>query len=317
MKKCLMTMVVLMAFSILSKSAFAADEAPWYHEFFSNLGVELIENEKITRGEFMEMALQFLGPSAMIFESVSVFGSEKEEGFPLNILADARTVGLCRGYPDGTVRPYDNIKFDEAVMMCLGAMELRENYTSHGHTYPIDYIQIADNLGLLDDMEYVAGDEILTADAEKLLVRAMTMATLRVTWVENYYYEVVSYGPLYDYRAVYQRYDTLNNIIDGHDMEVICTVPDASMKYNYYIDARTDKILGCEPMSEEEAFKREEYRKKALYFLRKWHPGVYYNLVVYNYIYNIEDEYGYDADGNWNLLCPGVVRKWSKESSTN
>ena len=122
---------------------------------------------------------------------------------------------------------------------------------------------------------------------------------------------MVSNGPIYQHRGVYHKYDTLNNIAAERDMKVLCYVPDASKKYNYYISAATNEILGCEPINEKEALERDESLKNALYLLQIWwEPLAYKRLIVYNDINNVEDEYGYDSDGNWALISRGVLNIW-------
>lgn len=268
-------MTVLVIMLMLSKISFAAEEMPWQRELLTNLGVELIDNEKITRGEFVTMALQLLG-----FTEKNLKSEEMIEGFPQATIEWAYNIlGFC-GYPIGTYRPHDYITYEEAVKLCLRAADFQLTGDFYEYLikpqWPNGYVQLADELGILDDIEYEIGEELLTSDAEKLLVRVVGLVGLeRLFDDDQYLYGLTPLGPLYEQRKVFQRYDTLSNIASEDEVEVFCTVPDKTRKYNFYIKKNTNRILGCEPISEQEVIARDMYRKNAIPTLQTWF-GCYY-----------------------------------------
>lgn len=110
----------------------------------------------ITRAEFAKVAVYMAGLEAVATGLANVPSSfsdvaagEWYNGW-VNVAA---AQGFVKGYPDGTFNPNSQIKQAEVITVMLRILGYNDNLTG---TWPSNYIAKAANLGVLDDVTFVA-----------------------------------------------------------------------------------------------------------------------------------------------------------------
>lgn len=110
----------------------------------------------ITRAEFAKIICQ-----AFLFETSGGIGTEfadvKEEHWAKEYIYTAKKLGIINGTAPETFAPEDNITYEQAIKMVVASLGYQEEATQKGG-YPDGYMMLADELALLDGIEYEAKD---------------------------------------------------------------------------------------------------------------------------------------------------------------
>ncbi len=129
--------------------------------------------KNITRAEFAKIAVNAAGladSADYLKNTASKFSDVKVGAWYTGFINLAQSQGYLQGYPDGTFRPNATITNQEVVTVLLRMVGYNDNLTG---PWPVDYINQAVKLDLLDDVNFVGAVPATRAD-----VAVMTKATL-------------------------------------------------------------------------------------------------------------------------------------------
>lgn len=123
----------------------------------------------VTRAELVKMLIVALGATAppTLAGSSPIFKDVPADHWAAPYVAAATTAGITSGYPDGTFRPSQVVRADEAVTMALRAVNRRP---TTGAALS-DYLALAADLGLTDGLGLVPDAGMARGKAAMLLDR--------------------------------------------------------------------------------------------------------------------------------------------------
>ncbi len=132
------------------------------------------ESENITRAEYVQYIVKLLGVTETlgISEGSMPFSDVPLAYWAAPYIAYANSVGLISGYQNGEFGPEDWLTYEQAIKIVLAAIGHTEKNT-YFTGYPHSYVQFADKLGLLDNVNGSIGAEIKKGDAIELIYNAL------------------------------------------------------------------------------------------------------------------------------------------------
>jgi len=108
----------------------------------------------ITRAEFAKIICK-----TFLFETTDIINDEfidvSENHWARDYIYTAKKLGIINGTSPTTFAPDDNITYEQAIKMVVASLGYNEEATQKGG-YPEGYIMVADELVLLDNIEYDA-----------------------------------------------------------------------------------------------------------------------------------------------------------------
>ena len=116
----------------------------------------------VTRAEFAKMAAEAFGIEAKS-DTKTDFKDLSEEHWAYSYIMIAAEYGIINGFDDGTVRPDDNITYEQAVKMAVYAAEGAER------DYPQGYIRFAIDNQCLDNVNASIGEYMTRLDTVNLI----------------------------------------------------------------------------------------------------------------------------------------------------
>jgi len=129
--------------------------------------------KNITRAEFAKIAVNAAGladSAAYMADTASKFSDVKVGAWYTGFVNLAAAQGYVTGYPDGTFRPNATITNQEVVTVLMRMLGYDDNLTG---PWPVDYINKAVKLDILDDVNFVGA-----VPANRVDVAIMAKATL-------------------------------------------------------------------------------------------------------------------------------------------
>ena len=150
-----------------------------------------LPDQKITRAEFAAMITRALAipESALLGYSFSKFKDTDGYGWAIPYLAFCESKGIMLGDGGRNVMPGKNINLNEAITMALRAVGYTAGSALLSGSWPANYISIAQNNDLFDD---VAGDAIITrSNAAQIIYNSLFIQKVSVsadggtTFLEN------------------------------------------------------------------------------------------------------------------------------------
>lgn len=189
-----LVIVLAMAFSTVAFAGYSdvAEDASYAEavEVMSALGLlagyedgTFGPDKTITRAEFAAVVVRALGMEA------SAQGAYGETGFS-DVAADAwyagyvmiaSQQGIVNGYPDGTFRPENPVKFEEAVKMIMCTLNYQKKFEKVENAYPTAYIAEAHTTGITLGANLSIGSEASRAIVARLVYNALTVGKMRQT----------------------------------------------------------------------------------------------------------------------------------------
>ncbi len=126
----------------------------------------------ITRAEFAKIIVVATGneSNAKFLAGTSAYTDVKGSEWYAGYVAAAQTLGLVKGYTDGTFRPTNNITTQEVVTVLLRALGYNDELPGN---WPYDYLIKANDLGVIAGLDITAA-----AKANRGLVAQLTANTL-------------------------------------------------------------------------------------------------------------------------------------------
>ena len=122
----------------------------------------------LTRAQFAKILLNAF-PDVVTTEVLYSFDDLDESHWSFNYIQKAVNAGWLKGYPDGTVRPDNAIKFEEAVAVVCRVLDLDTYFAS----YPDGYVSQAIEHSVTDGVNALIGEEINREEAAKLIINAL------------------------------------------------------------------------------------------------------------------------------------------------
>ena len=108
----------------------------------------------ITRAEFAKIICK-----TFLFETTEIINDEfidvSKNHWARDYIYTAKKLGIINGTSPTTFAPDDNITYEQAIKMVVASLGYNEETTQKGG-YPEGYIMVADELVLLDNIEYDA-----------------------------------------------------------------------------------------------------------------------------------------------------------------
>ncbi|MBR2472009.1 MAG: S-layer homology domain-containing protein, partial [Clostridia bacterium] len=149
-------------------------------------------DKPITRGEFVKMLMVYAGNEKVNTEGVvtgfpDVDGAEgKESHWAHPYIKTAVDLKIVNGYPDGTFKPDDNVKYEEAIkmMVCyLGGEDAAKDKVK-GTTYdvyPEGYIRVANEKLINRNLASSLGEHASRADVAQILFNSKDIQKINST----------------------------------------------------------------------------------------------------------------------------------------
>ncbi len=128
----------------------------------------------LTRAQFARIMVEAF-PDVATTELYYDFNDLSDEHWAAEYIQKAVNAGWLSGFPDNTVRPDDNILFEQALTIVCRALDLTYGYEE----YPYDYITTAIDYSISDGVNSLIGEEINRAEAAKIIVNALNYKELQ------------------------------------------------------------------------------------------------------------------------------------------
>jgi len=134
----------------------------------------------VTRAEFAAMITRALGvpESALAGYTTTTFGDTAGYGWAVKYLAFCADKGIIVGDGNGNVMPGRTINVNEAMTMVLRAVGFTNNSAQLVGTWPGNYVTLAQDLDLYDDVAAVA--TVDRASAAQIIYNALTVQKVQV-----------------------------------------------------------------------------------------------------------------------------------------
>lgn len=134
-------------------------------------------DKTVTRAEFVKMAIcasTYKSTSGASSE-VSIFPDVTSSHWAAGYISSAINSGLVTGYLDGTFKPENTVKLEEAVIILLKML----GYTNadFSGTYPEVQLAKYNEIGLSTDIDAIPGDTLTRRDCMKLIYNTLCMKT--------------------------------------------------------------------------------------------------------------------------------------------
>lgn len=152
------------------------------------------ENE-ITRAEMAKLLVVSIGleAAAKVSKGNTRFSDVNETHWASGYINVAAEYNIINGYPDGTFAPDAPVQYSEATTMAVRALGYKSVVEAKG-TWPINYIAKAEELKILDGIEYDNyADNAIRGDVALLLWNALVIPTWGIIGESDG--DGLSYGP--------------------------------------------------------------------------------------------------------------------------
>ena len=171
------TAIILTLLLVCQVSVFAADEYD-YKKVLQTLGAidqnsEFAMDSLLTRAQFAKMAVMISSKRDFVATNLSVapFVDVTHKHWSAPYVHIAVSNGIINGYVDGTFKPENPIKYEEAITIALKLL----GYTNDdfGASWPNGQLGMADKIGLTDNFTVSTGKYIDRKDTIKLLYNTL------------------------------------------------------------------------------------------------------------------------------------------------
>ncbi len=149
----------------------------------------------VTRAEFAAMMTRALAipESALSGFKTSSFQDVASDYWAVKYLGYCDSKGIMTGYPDGTARPNQTIKVDEAITMICRALGYTAQAKELVGSWPANYIALAKTLNLFDDVNAVS--DVDRASAAQIVYNALDKDLVYINADGDTVRQVVTQGP--------------------------------------------------------------------------------------------------------------------------
>lgn len=126
-------------------------------------------DKNVTRAEFCKLLIESFENKGNTASVARSFDDVKSSHWAYDYITDSLERGWINGFEDGNFKPEDNVTYEQAVKMTAYAAGVVWGNAS----YPAEYIQIAMDNYLLDNVKAGIGEAITREDAVNLIYNAM------------------------------------------------------------------------------------------------------------------------------------------------
>lgn len=178
----------------------------------------------------LSLLVCFLILGQVSFASPQIVFSDLADGYwaksTIDYLVEKK---IFSGYPDGSFRPSNNIKFNEFVVLVIKSMGL-EGDSREGDNWAVPYIRKALQIGLINQNQLKYAGEDYTADLTREEMTRIVMDSIAIT--EGLPYpSVLNQYIKYDITDSEKIHaDILGRVIDAYKLGVVSGYPDGSFK---------------------------------------------------------------------------------------
>ena len=134
-------------------------------------------DESVTRAHIAALACKMLGKvdEATALAGVTAFSDIASDSWATGYVNYAHANGIILGDGDGKFRPDDLVKYEEVIKVIVCALELDEDVKIDPTDWSKEYIEAAEDAGLLDDLIGKKGEYMLRSDIAVICDAAMTL----------------------------------------------------------------------------------------------------------------------------------------------
>ena len=111
----------------------------------------------VTRAEMATIILRFMYEDQNLETGSSKFDDVPESHWANKYINKATSLGIIKGYGNGTFGPSDTVSYEQAITMILRALDL-ENDALEAGGYPDGYIRVACDYGYTNGLAVEKGD---------------------------------------------------------------------------------------------------------------------------------------------------------------
>ncbi len=187
-----LVIVLAMAFSTVAFASFSdvTEDASYAEavEVMSALGLlagyedgSFGPDKTITRAEFSAVIVRALGmeESAKGVYGATNFSDVAADAWYAGYVMIASQQGIVNGYPDGTFKPENPVKFEEAVKMIMCMLNYQKKFEKVENPYPTAYIAEAHTTGITLGANLAIGQEASRAIVARLVYNSLTVGKMR------------------------------------------------------------------------------------------------------------------------------------------
>lgn len=164
---------ILLSASMLTSISpiFASDSTLYNRDYLISNGIIIGDNsgynfdKPITRAELTKIIIEVLKPEE---KSDLLFADVDNSHWAYDYICLGIAAGFINGYEDGTFRPDDNVKYEEALKMIESAL-MQSSYLS----YPLGYISEGIDKGYLTKINFIVGDDAVRGDVFDILCNVL------------------------------------------------------------------------------------------------------------------------------------------------
>lgn len=134
-------------------------------------------DESVTRAHIAALVCKMLGKvdEATALAGLTAFSDIESDSWATGYVNYAHANGIILGDGDGKFRPDDLVKYEEVVKVIVCALELDEDVKIDPTDWSKEYIEAAEDAGLLDDLIGKKGEYMLRSDIAVICDTAMAL----------------------------------------------------------------------------------------------------------------------------------------------
>lgn len=137
----------------------------------------------ITRAELLSYAVKILSYQEAVLEVQKQEDKDKifkdiSNHWAYGYVAIAKSIGLSKGYSDGTVRPDENMEFEQLAAVVVRMLGYEPSAGKNGG-YPKGYVKTAEELGLAENISGITGKPVTRGIAASILFKALPVNIMK------------------------------------------------------------------------------------------------------------------------------------------
>ncbi len=130
--------------------------------------------QTVTRAEMAKLIISELGLESSASGASTNFTDMSGYGWAAGYVGYAQSLGIIKGYGDGTFRPGNTVSYDEAITMIVRAIGYTEDVKEMNGTWPAVFTQKANVLDITDDVTLGGSAGANRGDVAIMLYNALT-----------------------------------------------------------------------------------------------------------------------------------------------
>ena len=128
-------------------------------------------DNNITRAEFSKIICT-AGIYDMVTENTSEFNDVSATHWAVDYIYTAKNIGIINGTSKTTFAPESYITYEQAIKMVVAALGYNDEASQKGG-YPTGYITVANELGILDGIQFINTNYATRADIARIVRNAL------------------------------------------------------------------------------------------------------------------------------------------------